>query len=453
MPGAPRLPDALSGVRVRTTAATTLVVAVALLAGAYLLVMAQRSLGLDQVDKAITARAGDLELLLGREGEADALEVARGEEALVQIVDGDGRVVAASENAAGLSPVAEPGSAGIETVPGLPIDPDEEFRLLAEQVPTPDGPLTIVVAGSLDALNENVEILVGNLAIALPLLLALVTVATWLVVGRALQPVEAIRAEVESIGGRHLERRVPEPRSQDEVGRLARTMNAMLARLQHAWDRQEQFVADASHELRSPLTAMRSQLEVDGEHPDTADVEATREHLLAEVGRMQGLIDDLLYLARGEAGAREHRTVDLDDLVLGEARRVRSRVGPPIDTSGVSAGQVRGHPGDLRRLVSNLLDNAARHAHSSVTVSLREEDHGVVLSVADDGPGIPPEERDAVFERFVRLDDARSHGGGSGLGLAIARDVVERHGGAITFVDTDSGARVEVRLPGGGATD
>jgi signal transduction histidine kinase len=443
-----RARDQILGVRMRTTVAATAVVALALLVGAYLFVQSQRSLLTDEVDKVVETRAADLARALSEGREAQALDVARREEALVQVIDQDGEVVASSENVEGLPPVSDPGSIGIDTVDDLPIDPDQPFRLLTNKVLTDDGLVTIVIAGSLEPIGENVEILVRNLWRTLPLLLVLVAIVTWLIVGRALRPVDAIRSQVESITDENLDRRVPAPRAHDEVGRLARTMNDMLERLQGAFERQDRFVADASHELRSPLTAMRSQIEVDRRHPDTADPATTQAALLEQIDQLQGLIDDLLFLARGESAPREAVAVDLDDLVLTEVQRLRPASPATIDSSAVSGGQVTGQPGELRRLVRNLLDNATRHAAGAVVVSLVENDGSVVLTVVDDGPGIPAEHRSAVFERFSRLDAARSHEGGSGLGLAIARDIAVRHGGSVAVDDApDGGARFEVRLP------
>ena len=231
--------------------------------------------------------------------------------------------------------------------------------------------------------------------------------------------------------------------SAHEIARLAETMNEMLGRLQDAYQRQERFVADAAHEHRSPLASLRVQLEVDGD-------EGTR-HLLDEVIRMQRLVDDLLILARSDAGqlATQSSSVDLDDIVLGEAVRLReigSRAA--VDTSAVSAGQVRGNAEQLLRVVRNLLENAVRHAAARVVVTLREADGEVVLTVQDDGPGVPPAERSRIFERFARADSARARGsGGAGLGLAIARTIAESHGGTLGLDDTDGGASFVLRLP------
>jgi signal transduction histidine kinase len=226
-------------------------------------------------------------------------------------------------------------------------------------------------------------------------------------------------------------------------------MNAMLRRLDHATDRQRRFVADASHELRSPLTGIRARLEVDLAHPNGADWQATERDVLDDAIRMQHLVDDLLALAASDASATPaaHEPVDLDEIVLREARRLRSRTAHRIDTSGVSGAQLLGDSGGLSRAVRNLLDNAARHARSTVTVTLSESDTTLELSIADDGPGIPPDQHERVFERFARLDDGRARDdGGTGLGLAITHDVVVAHRGTIT-VDNAPGARFTIRIP------
>jgi signal transduction histidine kinase len=204
----------------------------------------------------------------------------------------------------------------------------------------------------------------------------------------------------------------------------------MLDRLSHAAERQRRFVADAAHELRTPLARIRTQLEVDRAHPGTADPAATSASVLAETERLQRLVDDLLLLARSDAGApdlRDAGPVDLDEVVLDQARGR-----PLVDGTGVVPVQVAGERVQLGRAVANLLDNAVRHARTRVTVTLTEEDGAAVLTVADDGPGIPAAARETIFERFTRLDEARAvDAGGAGLGLAIAREIAERHGGRL----------------------
>jgi signal transduction histidine kinase len=313
------------------------------------------------------------------------------------------------------------------------------------------------VAGRLDDVHDSTAALGGSLMLAVPLSTAVLAGIVWWAVGRALRPVEAIRARVDRITGAELDQRVPEPATTDEIARLARTMNRMLARLQESAERQRRFVADASHELRSPLARMRTELEVDRAHPRSADPVATSASVLAEAVNLQRLVDDLLLLARGDAGALapgDRLPVDLDELAEGLVRQVRGDGGVHIDASGVRPAQVAGDRAQLRRAVANLLDNAVRHARTEVVVAVREtEDCRAEVIVGDDGPGIPPTERDRVFERFTRLDDARTLAdGGAGLGLAIARDIAERHGGGLALHSVaPTGARFVFTLPSDGA--
>jgi signal transduction histidine kinase len=362
-------------------------------------------------------------------------------------------VVASSANIQGDARISTlvPGSNGYaaRTVTGLPAG-DRTFRIVARRVRTKNDVYTVYVAGSLDSVTNSADSLTDLLLVGLPFLLLLVGATTWVVTGRALRPVEAIRTEVEAIGAQDLHRRVPEPATSDEIGRLARTMNAMLTRLDDATQRQHRFVADASHELRSPLTGIRTQLEVDLLHPEQADWEATERSVLDDTVRLQRLVDDLLVLARTDSAPTDvtHReTVDLDEIVLSESRRLAGHTTHTVDTSAVSGAQLSGNADLLTRAVRNLLDNANRYADSAVVVSLSETDHCVVLTIADDGPGIPSAEQERIFERFTRLDDARTREtGGTGLGLAITHDVVAAHGGTISLAN-DPGAHFTLTFP------
>ncbi|MDF2742203.1 MAG: histidine kinase, partial [Actinomycetia bacterium] len=210
-------------------------------------------------------------------------------------------------------------------------------------------------------------------------------------------------------------------------------------------------VSDASHELRSPVAAIRQHAEVALAHPGRTTTTELAGTVLAEDLRLQRLAEDLLLLTRADEHSLvlRRRPVDLDDLVLEEARRLRDATGLRIDTSGVSAGRVDGDPAGLRRLLRNLGDNAARHAGGQLALSVAERDGVVLLGVDDDGPGIPEADRGRVFERFVRLDDARARDdGGSGLGLAIVAELVAAHGGTVVAAAGPlGGARVEVTLP------
>jgi signal transduction histidine kinase len=454
-PGRRRRTRPLVGsVRFRVTALATLVVLVVLVVTGTGLVIAERRLLTDNVEEAVTQRADQLANLLAGGRLPATLEDSEG--TLSQVVTADGHVLAASASIAGASPIGGPPAAGrteaFRTVDGLPTD-TVRFRLLTRRVQGPGGTVLVHVAGALDDVDQSTGILTAVLAVAFPAAAVLLALLVWNLVGRTLRPVEAIRAEVAAIGGTDLHHRVPEPGGDDEIARLARTMNAMLDRVEDATARQQRFVADASHELRGPLTRIRSELEVDLAHPGTAHLGATHRSILDETLALQRLIEDLLHLARSDAGAATTRRepVDLDDIVLGAAARLRAEGRVEVDTTAVSAAQVHGDPDQLARTVRNLTDNAARHARGTVTLTLAEHDHTAVLSVADDGLGIPADQRDRVFERFTRLDEARTAtAGGAGLGLAITRDIIKRHHGSIAIDPSHHpGTRFVVTLPAG----
>jgi signal transduction histidine kinase len=334
----------------------------------------------------------------------------------------------------------------------------EVYRVWGLRVRGPGGPAVVYAGASLELVSEATATLRGLLLLGVPVVSALLGLLTWVALGRMLAPVESITRQVAAISDAELDQRVPVPRTGDEIAELAGTMNAMLQRLEEARDRQQTFVADASHELQSPLTRLRTQLEVARATPVPDWGEVTTD-LLADCGEMEALVRDLLFLARDDRGAgrvaERVELVDLDDVVLEEAARVRSAARLEVSTDQVSAAPVRGSRDQLRRLSRNLLENAVTAAASRVEVSLRADGPGAVLVVEDDGPGIPPDERDRVFERFVRLDGARDRqSGGSGLGLAIVSAIARRHGGGVSVEDTASGARLVVRLSGwSGAVD
>ncbi|UQI44728.1 HAMP domain-containing histidine kinase [Streptomyces sp. HU2014] len=292
----------------------------------------------------------------------------------------------------------------------------------------------------------------GMLAAAPPLV-ALAAAIAWAVTGLALRPVTTIRTELAAVTASELDRRVPEPAGGDEVALLARTVNGTLDRLEQAVGRQRQFVADASHELRNPVAAVRSQLEVALAAPGGPAPEAVRA-ALEDTVRLQRVAADLLLLARLDARVptTPGEPVDLALLAAEEAaRRPGARV--PVTVEADAPVPLRGRAGQLERLAANLVDNAVRHAASRVTVRAYARDGSAVLEVADDGPGIPADERERVFERFVRLDAARDRErGGSGLGLAIAREIAHAHGGTLTAsAAPGGGALLVARLPAGPA--
>ncbi|VVJ22570.1 Two-component system sensor histidine kinase [Amycolatopsis camponoti] len=270
----------------------------------------------------------------------------------------------------------------------------------------------------------------------------------WFAVRRSLRAVGGLRAEVDGVRAGDLGRRVPVPDSGDEITELAVTMNEMLARLDRSVRRQSQFTADASHELRTPLASLRTQLEVQLAHPDRLDWRRSCENAVLDVTRMETLAADLLLLSKLDADQPAGtEPVALADLVAAHvaARVPHDGVEVQLEASPV----VRGHAGRLERVLRNLVDNAQRHAKSRVTITLTASGGESVLTVEDDGPGIPAEQRERVFDRFVRLDEdrAREDDGGSGLGLAIAAEIARTHGGTLRVANSEPGARLELRLP------
>jgi len=428
--------DGLPGrasVRLRTTAVAVLVVAAALLVGALALVALVRGSLRDGLETAAEQRASDLVTQIetvGLPAEPADPDDDESDELRWQVSDARGAVVRSSQ------PLGEPF--------------DDQYLLVTDSATAGGQRYGITVAASLEEVDDTTDALVTPLLVGLPLILILVGGTTWVVVNRALAPVERIRREVEEITGDRLDRRLPEPASRDEIQRLARTMNQMLGRLEDSRIRQQQFVADASHELRSPLAGIRQAAEVSQAHPGALPEGELADAVLAESARMQRLVEQLLLLTRADDGmvTRVRTDVDLDDLALTEARRAR-RSGLTVDTAGISGGRVRGDPASLAQAVRNLVDNAVRHADRRLALEVRTIGDHVELVVADDGAGIPADERERVFERFVRLDEARARdAGGSGLGLAIVSEIVAAHGGSVRVTSADpGGARFVVRLP------
>jgi signal transduction histidine kinase len=447
-------------VRARSTLVAVLVVGAALALGGLALIGLVRGSLTEGVESSAEAQAHDVASLL-RVGQLPAqLPSGRGD-TFTQVVSADGHVLATTASLLGTTPISRshPGEEGtvLSDIPLLSDGPDDHddsgpYLLLSDAVATSAGTETVYVAGSLRPMAEASHTLGASLAIGLPVLLALVGLLVWTFTGRSLRPVEAIRTEVADISGhRDLHRRVPAPATADEIGRLALTMNAMLDRLEVSAATQQQFVADASHELRSPLSALQTTLEVSLAHPDSSAWVDVASDALAEARRLHALVEDLLVLARTDApdpDRRSWRAVDLDEIVFAEAARQPPVGGVVMDLHRVSGGRARGDPWQLARAVQNLLANAHRHAATRVSVELATAGNEVILVVADDGPGIAPADRQRIFERFARLDEARSHdAGGAGLGLAIVNGIVQSHGGRVAVIDSPQGARFEVRLP------
>jgi signal transduction histidine kinase len=310
-----------------------------------------------------------------------------------------------------------------------------------------DGTMTITASSSLEPVRAGLGALRGILLVIVPFLVLGVGAMAWFVTGRAFRPVEDITGQVERITDDRLDERVPVPDSRDEVAHLAVTMNSMLDRLAASRRRQREFVSDASHELRNPVATSKTKLEVALAHPGDVDWEETAAVVLEEQERLGGLVDDMLLLARIDEGQPPVGTeIDLDDVVFAEASRSNPAV---IDVGGVGPVRVRGDERQLTHLARNLMDNAVRHARQQIVVTLVAEDGSALLVVEDDGPGIPEGDCDRVFERFFRLEDARSRDeGGAGLGLALVAGVAAAHGGSVAVTRSSlGGARFEVRLP------
>jgi signal transduction histidine kinase len=439
-------------VRLRTTALAIGVVAAALsVAAVALLILLHRSL-VGNVDAQARLRLDSVASMVRAAGVPRALAGSDEDSTVAQVV-ADGRVLAESPLLQGSGRLAGFEPAGdevvVRTLPRLRVS-GSGYRVAAQRVDAGGGPVVVYAAASLEPVSESTGVVRVLLAIGLPGLVLLVGVTTWALVGRALEPVEAIRRQVAEISVTALDRRVSEPGSADEIDRLARTMNQMLARLDAAARRQRSFVADASHELHSPLATIRARLEVGLAHPDAADWPSLAERWLEEQTRLERLVDNLLMLALVDDGVaiRSPKVVDLDELVLRELRDLRARGRVRVDVSRVAGARVVGDPDQLRRVARNLLDNAELHAASTVRVELGQVDPGTVaLAVSDDGPGIAPDQRERVFERFVRLDEARGRHGGAGLGLSIVREIVTAHGGTAEAEEAEAGARLVVRFP------
>jgi len=400
------------------------------------------------VDAAAAATARDVADLVAVQELSDPVPVAAGQ--IVQVVDAQGRVRYASINADRLVPLLRPpqlaeARAGKRLyIHGGDAAVEGPLRVLARPVGTD----TVLVARPLADVYGAFGVLRTVLLAVYPALVLLLAALAWRVVGATLRPVDALRAGAESITGAGLADRLPVPASADEIHRLAVTLNGMLDRLAAARARQRAFVADAAHELRSPLAAMRTELEVAQRHgipPDLA------EDLLADVERLGRLVDDLLLLARADDGAATAPVVREPVELTAELRRAAERYRGrrvPVTVAAADPLWTVGDAGALQRVITNLVDNAVRHAAERVVLVGYPEAGAAVLEVVDDGPGIRAADRERAFDRFTRLDDARARDdGGAGLGLAIVRELVRRHGGTVALSDAEPGLRVAVRLP------
>ncbi|HZC73603.1 MAG TPA: ATP-binding protein [Jatrophihabitans sp.] len=445
--------------RARLTLIATALFSAAVLTGVVLLLVVQRAALTRVLDQSANKTANSIVRLFHSGKEPNPLPPATGGITAVQVVNANDVVLTASPGADRQVSIVTPqqlesvreGDRPTVTSPtsGAPL------RIVGRML----GTRTILVATDVSRVDDSLRILTRAALIGSPLAVLLMGIATYTVVSLSLRPVAALRHGAADITAAGLaEQRLPVPGAQDEIHRLAVTLNAMLDRIDSATSRQRTFVGDAAHELRSPLASLRVQLEVGQRLGPSADWAGLIDDVLVDVDRLDRLVGDLLTLARlDESGARTERTpVALDKLVdevvrgYGQAQvQVVASTSPAVASGDAEA---------LRRVVINLVDNAVRYATHEVQVSValgtRRGKPAVVLTVIDDGPGIPDEERERVFDRFYRVQASRSReSGGTGLGLPIVRDVVRNHGGRVRLTAREDGApglRAVVILPAEG---
>jgi signal transduction histidine kinase len=449
--------DWCGGIAVRSALVSAVVVLAGLLiVGFASAVLLYRVMCAD-VDNAAVARAQAVADALSNEPpeEVESVLLATDHRVVaVQIADAAGTVVRRSDTAPKMPLIPLQGNGSRV---GVLSPADDDVRVSTITVSSRTGrPYTVLVGGGIEPIELMMSTVAQMLAITAPIVALVAAAVTYLLVRRSLRSVETIRSRVAEISASDLAERVPVAGRTDEISALAVTMNEMLARIEAGHSAQRRFVGDASHELRSPLTTMVSALEIGVTHPDVLDKTLLTTALLPEARRMQSLVENLLLLARADEHGLPLRRVevDLDDFATAEVARLKRETALRI-TANLSAVKVTADPDGVVRVLRNLTDNAARHAASEVTITVREDGGRAVLCVADDGPGIPIDQRDKVFERFVRLDADRSRrGGGTGLGLAIVAEIVTAHDGTVHIGDrAGSGTVVTVQLPSANAPD
>jgi len=439
------------GLRGRLVLLTTIGLAVGLIVGGVVLTVVLR-IGLEQaVDAGIEETAQEVVQLIASDRLPDP--IVTGGTTVVQVLDDAGRVLAASPGADRLVAALPPDQllqarGGPITLSGSAFGVLGSVRVVARTTESGGASSTVLVATPSSDIDNAVRVVRLSLIVGFAVLLILLAEVAWRLIGATLRPVEALRVGAERITGTHSAETLPLPNSADEIRRLAETLNDMLGRLESSRLRQRAFVADAAHELRSPLASLRTQLDVavaTGEAADTAD-------LLAEVERLTRLVNDLLLLARVDDAAPPPRELlDIARLAADVADRYVAQ-SIPVSVRVLPTPPISADPRAVQRVLANVLDNAVRHARSTVDVTVRpSDDGGALVVVRDDGPGISADERERVFERFARLQDARDRdSGGSGLGLAIVRELVSQQGGRVRLLDAAGGGpglQVELWFP------
>ena len=455
-------------IRVRVAGAFALAMAIVLFGASWFVYSSLASHLITALDHDLRLRADDVSALVReRPGALAATEnsrfIERGE-AYAQLLDRHGRVLDAApplDRASLLSAaeldraLREPFFADRPRVPGL----DEPSRFLATSIVRDGMPEVLVVGATLGDRTDTLSNLRNGLLVAGPLALLLATLAGYLLAGLALRPVEAMRARAASITADAPGERLPVPATGDELERLGMTLNSLLARLEAALEREREFVADAAHELRTPIAVLRTELELALRHGAT--VEELRQSLRAsseEAQRLAQLAEDLLLFARADGGelALRRERVEVDSLLAAVATRFEWRAGEArreIETSAAGGLVLEGDRMRLEQALGNLVDNALRHGEGTVRVTaVQEPDGRVGLHVRDEGRGFPPGLLPHAFERFSRADASRG-GPGAGLGLAIVQAIAAAHGGiAVAANGEGGGADVCIVLPSVSAT-
>jgi signal transduction histidine kinase len=376
--------------------------------------------------------------------------LVKDEDQVTQVLNPRGHVVTASPQIAGGPRMAtfQPTDSKMRAKQTLcpPAGLEGCMTVVAFRLFRPDGTWIIYVAIPVVPwhVNATLAIFLGVVSV---LIIAMTALVAYRTVGRTLAPVDAIRVEMDAITADGLDRRVPVPENQDEIRALAVSVNTTLGRLEAAYEQLRRFTADASHEVRGPITAIRAHVEEGLMYPADTNWPQMGHAVLAGLTRLQALVADLLFLARLDAGASlTSSPIELSQVVVAELDRRTSNlevVSELQESVFARCDRMR-----ITRLLANLMDNAERHSASQVTVAVWGDESSAILEVCDDGAGIPAEAREEVFGRFTRLDTARDRDtGGSGLGLAIARQIAEVHGGTLTIEDSQRGARFLLRLP------
>lgn len=452
-----------AGIRGRTTMIATAVVGSVLAVSGALLVVATRSALYQSVETSVTARAADVATQLATGDAFTQVPLVRG--ISVQIVR-DGVVMSSTADIEGQRPIVDitlaDGATQTTKVPVLdaaenedeaPSDDGDEgpFLVAVAGVRIEGRPSVVLAAASLEAVDSATRTLVPLVALGVPVITVLVALTVSRLTRRAFRPVDAMTQQADTISYSDLHRRVPEPDTDDEIRRLAVVLNRMLDRLETSAARQRQFTADASHELKNPVATLFTMAELAEADPQGFTVAELAADVAGQSRRLAALVDDLLTLAQSdEHGLQLHREwFDVADVVADEI------AGEPTTSINFNSDRVESvHMyGDRRRIgqvVRNLLDNATHHAHTTVRVESRLVDDQATVRISDDGPGIPPADRERIFERFVRLDEGRSRqSGGTGLGLSVVRGIVDAHGGTVTVGDDPhlGGASVTVTMP------